>query len=348
MLGFQRSFVRMALFTVLAMMGGAAVAAGADPGLAIPASAEASDQRPGSLLIFNLVTSGSSPASQDTRISLTNSSQTFAAFVRLFFVDGSTGAPSDTTVCLTADQTVSLKASEVMPGKTGYLIAVAINGVTGEPAEFNSLSGQAQVRMASGHTGTIPAVGYSKLTATNVLSTDGTLAAVFFDGLTLAGSYSRAVRVLQVPDIPSPSDGNSTLVVVNRVGGNMTTSGASIGALYGVAYDDRENAYGFSTSVSRPQLVAEVGSSFPVTTPDFSLVVPSGRTGWMKLYSQSDIGYSGTVLSKGSVTTQKGGGKNAGTTTTTFSLGASNMRALTASGAANLVIPVRPPTCGGF
>src|SRR5205085_10089039 len=60
------------------------------PGLSYPASSMISDQKAGSVLVYNIYTSASDPTRQNTRISVTNSDTARAIAVHLFFVDGST------------------------------------------------------------------------------------------------------------------------------------------------------------------------------------------------------------------------------------------------------------------
>ena len=85
----------------MAVMGTAALAA--DPGLTYPINSAVSDQKAGSVLIYTVYTSSApSPNTQNTRINITNTSTTSAAFVHLFFVEGATCSVSDRNVCLTA------------------------------------------------------------------------------------------------------------------------------------------------------------------------------------------------------------------------------------------------------
>src|SRR5205085_9864373 len=80
----------------------------------------ASDQRPGSVLVFNLYTSGPTSADKaDTDISITNINASQSAYVHLFFVaDG--GSTADSFICLTPNQTASFLSSDVDPGVSGY------------------------------------------------------------------------------------------------------------------------------------------------------------------------------------------------------------------------------------
>lgn len=86
---------------------------------------EAFDQKAGSVLVYNFYTNGAiSGSTQDTRINITNTSATSGAFVHLYFVaEGCSIA--DIYICLTATQTASFLGSDVDPGITGYVVAIA-------------------------------------------------------------------------------------------------------------------------------------------------------------------------------------------------------------------------------
>jgi hypothetical protein len=349
----------LALAGLLALAGPAAAQ---DPGLVPPLTDEAGDSRVGSVLIYSLVSSSATaPEAEDTRLSLTNVSPTDPAVVRLFFVDGRVGATppntstagnvTATTVCLTPNQTASFRASEIRPGVRGFVVAVAVDVVTGGcPSVPSFLGGQAHVRLASGFQGSLEAIGIQKLTPTCVVSTDGSLAALFFDGLPLAGSYNRVPRVLHAVDVPSQAD-QRTLVVVNRIGGNLATGTAAVGPLAGILTDDAENAFGFSTpSVTSSQLVVEVSDGFPSTAPPLSSVIPAGRTAWMRLFSPNDLGLAGAVLFAAAGPEGPAGlaarpSPPAAPAPSPFATGAVNLTPSTLSPAANLVIPVFPPGC---
>src|SRR5262249_45798505 len=192
----SRYFTHMFL-AMLALLLMASVSFAADPGLLYPPTSEVSDQKAGSLLFYNVYTSGAtSGAGQNARINITNTSTTSAAFVHLFFVDGSNCSVADSFICLTTNQTSSFLASDVDPGVTGYIVAIAVDGRNGLPAVHNFLIGDEYVKFSTGHQANLGAEAFAKLTPGNVTSTDGSLAAIFFDGLLLDGSYNRAPRVL--------------------------------------------------------------------------------------------------------------------------------------------------------
>lgn len=317
---------------VFAVMFAATVARAADPGLVYPAGSPVSDDKAGSLLIYNIYTSSpAAPGAQNTRINITNTSVTSGTFVHLFFVEGSSCSVADRYVCLTANQTTTLLASEQDPGTTGYLVALATDP-DGLPAEFNFLIGDEYVKFSTGHFAGLGAEAFSKLTRDNVVSTDGSLAALFFDGLLLAGSYNRVGRVLAVDNIGDRASGNDTLLILNRIGGNLITTAATLGTLFGLLYDDAEQPHSFSFA-GACQFRAVLTNDFPRTAPRFELVIPAGQSGWMKIFSNSDIGILGAVLNRNS--TQGAGAFNEG----------HNLHRLTLSAAANYVIPIFPPGC---
>src|SRR5262249_954156 len=255
------TFTRAALsLLALALLTGAALAQ--DPGVAFPATSEASDQKAGSLLYYNAYTSDpATPNTSDTRINITNTNSQSSVAVHLFFVNGANCQVADSFICLTENQTASFLASDLDPGTTGYIVAVA-NFTNGLPRQFNFLIGDEYVKFASGHRANLGAVAFSKLTATNVTSTDGSLAAAFFDGLNLAGSYNRAPRVVALDNIPARADGNDTLLILNRVGGDLTTSGALLGNMFGILYDDAETPLSFTTTAGC-QLRLSITNNFP-------------------------------------------------------------------------------------
>lgn len=252
----------------------------------------ASDQRPGSLLVYNIYASSPTESGkQDTDISMTNVNTTRSAFVHIFFIaDGCSTA--DSYICLTPNQTASFLASDVDPGIKGYIIAYATND-KGCPTSFNYLIGSESVKFESGHTASLGAESYAALyngTLPGCSAADAT-ARIALDGV----RYNAAPRVLAVDKIPSPVTGNSTMLILNSLEGDLAIGMKTIGTFGGVLFDDAESAFSFSATAPC-QFRLAMSDAFPVTTPVFSQVIPSGRTGWMRLMARDERAISGAVI----------------------------------------------------
>ncbi len=164
------------------------------------------------------------------------------AFVHLFFVDGSTCAVADAFICLTPNQTTSFLASDLDPGTTGYMVAIATDR-NGCPVNFNYLIGDEYVKFASGHAANLGAEAIPAVAGSFTVCA-GAEARIRFDGV----AYAPVPRVLALDNVPSRADGNDTLVIVNRMGGDLLTFAATLTNLFGVLYDDGEQAYSFTLS----------------------------------------------------------------------------------------------------
>ena len=218
-----------------------------------------SAQKPGSVLIYNLYSSGFNPQTSDSRITITNISPSRSAYVRFFFIDGSNCSVADMTITLTQSQTTSFLASDFDPGVTGYLIAVATDS-NGCPVVQNDLVGESLVRLESGYRATLPALGVAALglsgASCNPNETTTTLA---FDGL----SYNALPRALAVSGLSSIASGYSSLLVVNRIGGNLGTRAERLGSLFGLLYDDQEVSQSFTLTGNVCQLRGGTGQQLP-------------------------------------------------------------------------------------
>jgi hypothetical protein len=269
----------------------AATALGADPGDTYPPGNPISDQKPGSILIYNVYTSSpSGAASHNTKINITNTSSSTPTLVHLFFIDGATCSPADSMICLTQNQTVSFRASDLDPGVTGFLMAVAIDQ-NGWPVNHNFLVGDLYVKFVTGHAASLPAesIGARILPPYNAMAFMATLR---FDDV----QYDRLPQVLSVSNFPSQADGNSTMVILNRLSGSLLTGVDKIGSLFGVLYNDRENAYSYHLSAIQCQARFTISDYWIRTAPRVSGVISAGRTGWTKLYSISGAPLLGAVI----------------------------------------------------
>jgi len=318
---------------MLVLISGAALAA--EPGLVYPPTSEASDQKAGSVLFYNFYTSGATSGNrQNTRINITNTSSTSAAFVHLFFVTENCGV-ADSFICLTANQTASFLASDVDPGVSGYIVAVANDGVLGCPASFNFLIGDEYVKLTTGHHANLGAVAFAAL-YNGVLpgcDANSSTAELRFNGV-VGDGYNRAPRVLALSNFASRANGNDTLLILNRVGGNLMIGAATLGSLFGLLYDDAENVKSFTVS-GGCQLRASLSNTFPRITPRFETFIPEGRSGWLKIWSTSDIGILGASINFNENAENRVGAFNGG----------HNLHHLTLSPSATYIVPIFQPTC---
>lgn len=305
----------------------------AGPGAFFPASSETSDQKPGSILIYPFYSS--TPAnlqSQDTRINITNTDPTRRVVVHLFFQDDDSASVADAFLCLTPNQTASFLTSDMDPGVNGYLIVIAVDERRGCPINFNHLIGDEYVKLSSGHAANLAAEAFAALAgAPPICAEDATTVEINLDGI----SYNAAPRILALDNIPSPADGNSTLLVIDRIGGSLATGLSTIGDIFGVAYDDLEQPASFAFSTTRRQFRQIISASFPRTSPRISSLIPAGRSGWMKFSRQTDGAIIGCVINFN---------PNAASDASAFNQG-HNLHKLTLTTAASFTVPIVRPNC---
>ena len=292
------------------------------PGNVMPSSAFIADHKPGSVLIYNLYTSTANTDRQNTQFNLTNAHPLLPANVHLFFVDGSTCAVADQYVSLTPAQTTTFYASDLDPGTTGYVIAVAVDE-HGCPANFNFLIGDEYVWFESGHAANLPAVAVAGLPGGLPLcDTTSTTATLNFDGI----AYNQLPRALALDSISSRADGNDTMIIVNRMGGNLLSTASTLGSFFGLLYDDQEVAASFNIPGGTCQLRGSLSNSLPRTAPRFETMIPAGRVGWMKFWQVSDVPITGAAIRYRATGARQG----------------HNLHMLTASSTGSFTIPVFP------
>jgi hypothetical protein len=144
-----------------------------------------------------------------------------------------------------------------------------------------------------------------------------------------------APRVLALDNIPDRTSGNDTLLVINRIGGNLGTGAQTLSAIFGILYDDAENAFSFSFATGACQFRSSLSNNFPRTTPRFETVIPAGRSGWMKLWGAVDIGLLGVAINFN---------PNAGGSSSAFNQG-HNLHKLRLTSSVSLTIPIFSPGC---
>ncbi len=238
------------------------------------------DEKPGSLLIYNIYTSKpESPDTQNTRLNITNVG-TGSVNVHWFFIDSAECSIADAFTCLTANQTLSFLALDYDPGVTGYIIALATDD-EGYPRDFNYLIGSESVKFSSGHQANLGAEAVGVITHPikyyPVADTGFTQVEIAFDDT----SYNRLPFELALENISSRLDSNETMLILNRIGGDLGTKLGNVGIITGLLFNDVEKGFSFSIRTSGCQLRQVLTDAFPRTVPPFSKVIPSGKTGWM-------------------------------------------------------------------
>jgi hypothetical protein len=343
-----------AAFAMLAVLMLAVAGFAADPGLDLPndptlrAASQPSDQKKGSVLVYNLYSSAAAGgAANNTRINITNTNANNPVSVHLFFVEGSTCTVADSFICLTANQTASFLASDIDPGTVGYILAVASDS-NGTPSAFDYLIGDEYVKLDTGHAANLGAEAISvsilPLLVFPVTGTNGALVRLEFDGI----CYNQLPRVLAVDNIPSRADGNDTLVVINRIGGNYATGANTIGSIFGLMFDDSETPLSYSIASGACQFRASLAGNVPRITPRIETFIPAGRSGWTKFWGTTTRDNSGFGGGSAELPALFGAVLNRNTTSATVSNafnGGHNLHKLTLNPFTSIAIPIFPPGC---
>ncbi|MCG3160102.1 MAG: hypothetical protein JMDDDDMK_01135 [Acidobacteria bacterium] len=233
-------------------------------------------------------------------------------------------------ICLTENQTASFLASEFDPGTTGYLIAIATDS-SGCPAAFNALMGDEYVKFSTGHESSLAAEAAARLNIPSQCDENSFTAELRFDGI----NYNLLGRALALSTLTDRASGNSTLLILNRIGGNLTTTSAPLGPIYGLLFNDAESAFSFGFTPNTCQLVSILSNNFPRTVPRIEQIIPAGRSGWLKLWSFDDAAIFGAALNFN---------PEEELTPSAFGHG-HNLHKLTLTAAGTLTIPVFPPNC---
>ncbi len=286
-----------------------------------------------SVLIYPIYTSNpTNPGAQNTRINITNINPTIAQTAHMFFVDGSTCSISDSYICLTANQTTSFVLSDLDPGTTGYLIVVTVDPATGCPINSNYLIGDEYVKFESGHAANLKAECIVALPGgLPACNQDSFTAQLRFDGI----SYSMLPRAVALSNLADRTSGNDTMLILDSLNGNLWTGLDRLGAIFGIAYDDAETPASFSFNPGTCQFRNSISNSFPRTTPRIETLIPAGRSGWMKMWLQSDAAIIGAAITYNPSLSNASGAFVQG----------HNLHKLTLTPAASMTIPVFPPAC---
>ncbi len=320
------------------------------PGDCIPSSQPPSDNKPGSVLFGGLFVSGATVGpggdpGNNTAVSFTNTHPWLGVVVHLFFVDGTTCSVADAFICLTPNQTTRFLMSDMDPGVVGYMMAIAVDGPagtaggnnTGCPISFNYLIGSARIKMTNSPT------REAELASESCASQFGSplpgcdpnkpFAEIPFDGT--PQGFNKLPLVLGVSNIPSRADGNDTLLMLARIDGNWMTGLRPLGNIFGILYDDAENAASFSFNASTCLIRMPLSNAFPRTVPRLEQMIPAGRSGWMRLWSADNVAIMGAIINRND---------NVASSPNAFK-GGHNLHVLRLNERVIVTVPVFPPSC---
>ena len=318
------------IFAALSIISGLVFAA--DPGTPYPADVSISDQKAGSVLIFNYYSSSAStPNRENTRINITNTNENLNVAVHLFFIDGDSCSPADYFICLTPNQTTTIFASDFDPGTTGYLIAIGVDPQTGCPANFNYLIGDEYIKLTAGFQANLGAEAVSAINLTTLACSTSPTATIQFNG----AMYGQLPMLLAVDNVSSRTEGNRTLLIINSIRGNLSETISPIGLIFGILYSQLETPYSFTFSGLTCQVKKELTDQFPRITPRFNEVIPSGSVGWMKFYTTSGNPIMGAAIVFN---------PNGNSVAYAYNQG-HNLHKLRTNGTGSLVVPVFPANC---
>lgn len=259
----------------------------ADPGATFPSTSEASDNKAGSLLVFNYYNSDSSnSAIKNTTVNLTNTHPTRSVIVHFFFVSALCSV-ADYKARLIQNQTYSFEAADVDPDIPGYILVVAENS-DGVPISHNALIGDLYFRDDEKSV-SLSAMSFSAdwgVIGTPIPSAVSNSPTVNLDFSGLPGGYNRLPGAVAISNLPSRAAGDRTMLILNSIGGDYFTSAGDGGrTIFGLLYDDAGRSASFSLSFGC-QYAKILDDNTPRTVPRYSTFIPAGRTGWMRLYSQ--------------------------------------------------------------
>jgi hypothetical protein len=199
---------------------------------------------------------------------------------------------------LTKSQTASFLTSDIDPLTMGYIIAIASDPFTGCPIDWDYLIGDEYVKFASGHFANLGAEAFSGLGAGDFALLPGCAPGVFLAPLAFGVQYDRAPFALAVSNIPSPAEGNDTLLIIDNLAVNLATGGATGTNIFGLLFDDAENGYSFAFTLGC-QRKQSLSDTFPRTVPRLSTLLPFGRSGWMKFWPTNPaVGIVGSVINR--------------------------------------------------
>ena len=254
------------------------------------------NNKAGSILFFNKYTSDAgNPSGANTLVSLTNTNPRDGATVRLFFVRDCQIASQ--FLNLAANQTRTLMMSIEDPGKTGYIVAVAVNA-QGVPTQFNWLIGAASIKDAQGHEAAYNAAGVAKRAAgAAAISGNSSFTELNFND----AEYDKLPQLIALDSIqnqdpstgPTPESAERTDVAVISPLADLRNNGSQALKFTAIAYDQTGRPYPqvFDNTCGLNATVANVWN-----TPSINTYIQPNRPGWGTFAATSADGAPAPLL----------------------------------------------------
>lgn len=292
----------------------------------VSAASRQSDQKPGSVLFYHRYLSTIGAANgNNTTISLTNTSPTTSARVRMFYISATDCSSFEQAVCLAAQQTTTIKMSDFDPGTTGYCIAVACDA-QGYPMQFNWLIGNAQIRQTSPLNGqfydsSLSALAVAKRSSGS-LSANNNIAEMAFDDQ-MYDSLPTQLAADNVPSQGTGAAGNATILSLYRPVTNLAGGSSNTPVSFTLNNSTGQSALGSQT----------IGcySDLRLTTlrlnPALATILPTGKTGWLRISANDNGPLLGAQFNSGQY------------------VGGASMRAITYAIDFRISIPIKAPGC---
>ncbi|MFN0119085.1 MAG: HYR domain-containing protein [Blastocatellia bacterium] len=245
----------------------------------------ASENKPGSVLVYSNFASGQFGVSQ---IRLTNTNKVEKTRVRLFFIGlnpvGDPPAaplPAEKIITLFPAQSITFEAQDVHPNQRGWVLATAID-TNALPRKFNFLIGSSFVEDATGPAAAYNAIGIAKYTDGSVPRNDDVLTSdLVFNDI----DYDRLPASIAFAGIPNQNE-VTTLFGFRRPNDNLTSPPNTRGSGSITVYNDLLNALSGVMGANQTNLI-NVRTGVPLAP--ITKNIASGHRGWLKLNSASPV-----------------------------------------------------------
>jgi hypothetical protein len=217
---------------------------------------------------------------------------------------------------------------------TGYLFGVAVDE-NGLPISFNYLIGSSKVKFSSGHQANLSALAFAaqfpERTVLPGLNPAAATAELKLDGI----AYNLAPQIVAVSNFASPADNNSALLIVNPIGGDLSSGDPVnfVNGLVGQVITDKEKAYSFTAPAQTCQLREILSDKYPRIPFGLSRVISSGVSGSMRFSDVAGVPLMGSIINYN---------PDAKTSFSAFNQG-HNLHHLTYTNTAKYIIPIFRP-----